>query len=215
MSTQTRQGVSRARSYELFAFFGTNAPYLCLVPELYYATGMQTLDASADRLARATKGDTEAFAGLVQAHQRLVFSIAWHFFHDPVTAEDIAQEVFVQLFQNLGGIQSEAHLVFWLRRVTTRKCIDEARRARHRQELPLDSAVPLESQADEPHNADLEQLQRLVAALPAKMRAVVTLRYQEDLEPAQIAEVLGCPVNSVKTRLQRALALLRQRMDRA
>src|SRR6516162_9158726 len=79
-------------------------------------------------LERATRGDAEAFAQLVQQHQRMVFSIAWHFFRDASPAEDLAQEVFLQLFQSLRKIRSDSHLVFWLRQVATRKCIDHARR---------------------------------------------------------------------------------------
>ncbi len=175
---------------------------------------MQAMDTAQDRLAQAAQGDEEAFAELVRSHQGLVYSLAWHFFNDPVVAEDVAQEVFVQLFQNLSAIKSPAHLLFWLRQVTTRKCVDEARRRGRRHEVDFDSALELSSAADEKDHLELEHLRRLVAALPARMRAVVALRYQEDLEPGEIAALLGCPVNSVKSRLQRALALLRGRIER-
>ncbi len=162
-------------------------------------------------LSRAVDGDADAFADLIREHQRMVYSIAWHFFHDSVLAEDIAQDVFLQLFQNLRGLDSEAHLVFWLRQVTTRKCIDQARWRSRRRELELSAAAHLSSEEQRADALDLERLQCLIAALPTKLRAVVTLRYQEDLQPSEIADLLKCPVNSVKSRLQRALALLRKR----
>lgn len=166
-------------------------------------------------LERATRGDAEACAQLVQQHQRMVFSIVWHFFRDATLAEDLAQDVFLQLFQSLCKIRSESHLVFWLRQVATRKCIDHARRLQRQGEPPLDldAASLMTEEAGQADSGELEELQRLVAALPAKFRAVVTLRYQEDMPPSEIAAVLGLPVNSVKSNLQRALALLRQRIQ--
>jgi len=169
----------------------------------------------ADLLERATRGDAEAFADLVRQHQRLVFSVTWHFFRDMTLAEDLAQDVFLQLFQSLREIHSDSHLIFWLRQVTTRKCIDHARRMQRQGETPLDFEaallVPVEPEPTD--SGELEQLRRLVAGLPVKFKAVVTLRYQEAMPPSEIARVLGCPVNSVKSRLQRALALLRERIE--
>ncbi len=176
-------------------------------------TAAKTPVAETGILARAATGDAEAFAELVGQHQRMVYSIAWHFFRDPALAEDIAQEVFVQLFQTLDAIASESHLVFWLRQVTTRKCIDQARRRWRRQEVELEAAAHLSSEAEQADWLEMKRLQSFVAGLPAKFRAIVTLRYQEDLQPSEIAELLSCPVNSVKSRLQRALALLRKRME--
>ena len=169
----------------------------------------------ADLLELATRGDAEAFAELVRQHQRLVFSVAWHFFRDMTLSEDLAQEVFVQLFQNLREIHSDAHLVFWLRQVTTRKCIDHARRLQRQggPALDFEAALQVPAEAEPADSGELEQLRRLVAGLPAKFKAVVTLRYQEDMPPSEIARVLGCPVNSVKSRLQRALTLLRERIE--
>jgi RNA polymerase sigma-70 factor (ECF subfamily) len=166
-------------------------------------------------LESATGGDAEAFAELVQQNQRMVFSIAWHFFHDAALAEDLAQDVFLQLFQCLLKIRSESHLVYWLRQVTTRKCIDHARQLQRQGEPPLnlEAASLMTAETEEADSRrELEELRRLIAGLPAKFRAVVTLRYQEDLPPSEIAEVLGRPVNSVKSDLQRALLLLRQRI---
>src|SRR5436305_13628348 len=83
-------------------------------------------------LNQAARGDHESFATLVHEHQDMVFSIAWHFLHDRGRAEEIAQEVFLQLYRTLGEIESNAHLTFWLRRVTANRCIDESRRGRWR-----------------------------------------------------------------------------------
>lgn len=166
-----------------------------------------------DTLARATQGDPEAFASLVRRHQRMVFSVIWHFFPDRALAEDLSQEVFVQLYQNLRAIESDSHLVFWLRQVTARKCIDHVRWQEKRRHLSLDDVVEHGTPATTPDVLERARLRRLVAGLPEKLRAVVILRYQEEMSPAEIATVLRWPVNSVKSRLHRALKMLRERLE--
>ena len=86
-------------------------------------------------LARSVTGDAQAFAELVREHQGMVFSIAYHFLQDRSLAEDLAQEVFLELYQSLDRIQSPAHLVYWLRRVTANRCIDHGRKKHRRREL--------------------------------------------------------------------------------
>lgn len=168
-------------------------------------------------LVRAARGDAEAFADLVRRHQRMVFSICWNFFPDRALAEDLAQEVFLQLFQNLHQIETESHLVFWLRQVATRKCIDHTRRQDYRKNTNLDDVAEfhpeVRTEAAVEDVFEQKRLRRLVASLPEKFRAVVVLRFQEELSPTEIAQVLGWPVNSVKSRLHRALRMLRDRLE--
>jgi RNA polymerase sigma-70 factor, ECF subfamily len=153
------------------------------------------------------------FAELVQAHQGRVFSIAFHFLHDHALAEEVAQDVFLQLHRSLPSLKSEAHITAWLCKVTSHRCIDCARR--RRQDLGLDSIA--EPAAEIPPGDPLmaRRLQRVVASLPPKARIVVVLRYQEDMEPDEIARVLGWRLNTVKSQLQRSLAVLRDKLGRA
>jgi RNA polymerase sigma-70 factor (ECF subfamily) len=167
-----------------------------------------------DMLARAASGDQDAFAALVQQHQRMVFSIGWNFFSDRSVAEDLAQDVFVQLFQSLASIESESHLLFWLRQVTARKCIDHHRWRSRRRHVSLDDWHEQGESDDRPDSLALGRLRGLVGGLPEKFRAVVVLRYQEDMTPDEIAATLGWPLNTVKSRLFRALKTLRERMEK-
>jgi RNA polymerase sigma-70 factor (ECF subfamily) len=155
------------------------------------------------------------FADLVRAHRSMVFSLAWHFLHDRETAEEVAQEVFLSLHRNLGSIQSSAHAVFWLRKVTVQRSIDEARRRRRRPVVALEAVAEPAAQdrgVRDPLLADV--LRRLVATLPEAPRSVMVLRYQEDLDPSEIAQLLEMPVGTVKSHLQRSLALLREKLER-
>jgi RNA polymerase sigma-70 factor (ECF subfamily) len=170
------------------------------------------LESQDGELARAAGGDQEAFAELVRRHQRLVYSIAWHFFADRAVAEDLSQEVFLQLFQNMRSIETDSHLVFWLRQVTSRKCIDHARWQEKRRHPSLDEVAEQGAPGAPPDLLENDRLRRLVTGMPEKLRAVVVLRFQEEMNPSEIAAALGWPVNSVKSCLHRALRMLRDRL---
>ena len=155
------------------------------------------------------------FASLVRQHQTMVFSIAWHMLRDRAVAEELAQDVFLSLHQHLAELESPEHVQFWLRRVTSNRALDVARRRQRRPMVSLENApepVALTPTGDPMLGTALK---KLVAALPEKSRAIVVLRYQEDLDPAEIARVLGIPVGTVKSQLQRALALLREKLSRS
>lgn len=166
-----------------------------------------------ETLAQAKMGDQAAFAALLRTHQAMVFSLAHHFFRDRALAEDMAQEVFIHLYQNLASIESPAHLKFWLRRVASHRCIDYSRRHKM-QTVNVEEAPELVSSYDWPDSIMQTTLRRLVATLPEKPRLIVTLRYQEDLDPTEIAEILDMPLNTVKSHLRRSLTILREKVIR-
>jgi RNA polymerase sigma-70 factor (ECF subfamily) len=122
--------------------------------------------------------------------------------------------VFLRLYRDIDRIHEPLHLVRWLRRTTTHRCLDLLRRSAGRRQVPLEEIEQTELAAA-PVAADplvARDLRRLVAELPPDARAVVVLRYQEDLDPREIAQVLDLPLNTVKSRLQRALSALRARL---
>lgn len=164
----------------------------------------------------ATSFATMGFAEIVRRYQSSVFSIALHFLADRSAAEELAQDVFLQLHANLSTLKSEEHMKFWLRRVTAHRCIDHQRR-RKPQQISLDDApepaAPAPATVSDPFLS--RRLRQCVASLPEKPRLIVILRYQEDLRPEDIAEVLAMPLATVKSHLQRSLAMLREKVTRA
>lgn len=166
---------------------------------------------SEELLTRALSGETAAFESLVRAHQRSVYSLALRMLSDRYEAEDLAQEVFLVLHRNLSSLESAAHLGFWLRKVTLNRALDRLRRRPHR-ERPLEEAdcVPYDPTDSDPLLQ--RRLRALLAQLPAAPRAVVLLRYQEDLNPNEIAQTLNMSINTVKSHLKRSLATLRERI---
>lgn len=164
--------------------------------------------------AEAVASGPGDFAAIVHREQSLVFSIALHFLRDREAAEEVAQDVFLLLHRTLDSLQSPEHVTHWLRRVTSHRCIDYARRHK-RPQVSLEEVAELRSES--PHRDPMlaRRLKQLIATLPEKARLVVILRYQEDLTPLEIAETLAMPVATVKSHLQRSLALLREKVVRA
>jgi RNA polymerase sigma-70 factor, ECF subfamily len=164
-------------------------------------------------LARSASGDCSAFAELVQEHEAMVYSLAYHSLHDSGAAEDVAQDVFLDLYRSLASIKSAAHLKHWLRRTASHRVIDAVRRRGWR-EVELDESSEPALPAADSDPLLREKLQQLIASLPAKPRLVVVLRFQEELELHEIAETLDMPINTVKSSLQRSLAILREKIAR-
>jgi RNA polymerase sigma-70 factor, ECF subfamily len=156
-----------------------------------------------------------AFADVLRANQSMVFSLAYHFLRDRGAAEEVAQDVFLRLYQNLGDLEDARHVTFWLRKVTSRRCIDFARKRGAQNTVALiETAEPVtaERRGDPLLNRRLRQL---IATLPERPRMVMVLRYQEDLTPDEIAEVLEMPLRTVKSHLHRSLAILREKIERS
>ena len=154
------------------------------------------------------------FEELVRQHQSMVFSLAYHLLHDRASAEEIAQEVFLSLHRNLESVESAAHALFWLRQATVRRAIDEGRRRRRRPQVALDEVAEPAARISSRDPMLEDALRRLIAALPEDPRTVMVLRYQEDLDPQEIAAVLDMPLATVKSHLHRSLAVLREKLAR-
>ncbi len=158
------------------------------------------------------------FRRLVETHQRMVFSLALRVTGEHGTAEEVAQDAFLELFRSGDELESEAKVRFWLRRVTVHRATDALRRRAVRPEAAAEEWV------EEAHGLDgaavdgaamntavVARLEELLQALPESMRVAVVLRYQEEMSPDEIARLLGQPVATVKSHLQRGLQLLRRK----
>lgn len=162
-----------------------------------------------ETLAAARGGDVAAFGALVRLHEKSVYSVAVRMLNQASTAEDIAQETFLQLYRRLDKIESVAHLRHWLLRVATNFALGHLRRVAP---IRIDAVAELADEATEREEdpALMRRLRAAVARLPPTPRAVVVLRYQEDLDLAEIAELLDIPINTVKSHIRRSLIVLRE-----
>jgi RNA polymerase sigma-70 factor (ECF subfamily) len=171
----------------------------------------ETADPLDEQLARARFGERAALAALVRAHQRSVYSLALRMLGTRDLAEDLTQDVSMQLQGKLGAIESNKHLGFWLRQVTANRAIDQLRRRSRVQMTPLDDEQQLFSAETDSDPLLQRHLRALLADLSAPARAVLLLRYQEDLDPAEIAQALDMPLNTVKSHLKRSLESMREK----
>lgn len=164
-----------------------------------------------DELAKARSGERAALGVLVQAHQRSVYSLALRMLGTRDLAEDLTQEVFMQLNGNLRSIDSNRHLRFWLRQVTSNRAIDQLRRRARLQLTSLEEETQLFSDEEDSDPLLQRHMRALLAELSPPARAVLLLRYQEDLDPQDIARTLDMPLNTVKSHLKRSLESMREK----
>jgi RNA polymerase sigma-70 factor (ECF subfamily) len=156
----------------------------------------------------------EDFEAIVHEHQSMLYRIAFNFFRNAFTAEEIVQDVLLQLYETAPAIDSPAHLRSWLRRAATHRCIDAGRRKHRQMEVQLEDLPDIAGDFAESDPLLDDRLRILVASLPEIQRLVVILRYGEDMESEEIADVLDMPSPTVRSHLQRALALLREKASR-
>lgn len=152
------------------------------------------------------------FETAVRDHQAMVFSLAYYFLRDRALAEELAQDVFLELHVHWREMHSAEQLRFWLRKVASHKCIDQSRRRKFRAHLALEQAPEPFAWMPAADPMLKQYIQQIIGALQETPRLIVILRFQEELEPAEIAELLEMPVATVKSHLQRSLALLRRKI---
>jgi len=161
-------------------------------------------------LEAARDGDADAFAGLVRHFETPTYHFILRMVRRPAVAEDVSQDVFLRLWENLGRLEDAEGLPAWLRRVATNAVIDywrkeDARRRRRDalREHPIARRVVRPSARMESREA-VEAVHAATEALPVKLRSVLMLRTAEGLTYDQIAETLAISVGAVRSRLFRA-----------
>lgn len=164
------------------------------------------------------------FEGLVQEYKNRIHSYVCRMTRDSADAEDITQEVFIRAYQSMSAFRYDAAVDTWLYRIATNLVIDRFRRGqRAPKTVPTETEesfleLPTTSREDDPH-ATLQlgelqtQVQKAIHSLPAKLRAVVILHDMEGLSYEQVAETVGCPVGTVKSRLFNARLLLKRKLQ--
>lgn len=192
------------------------APFSRLLPYIASRMTVTALDQwqgkTRSPLEKAQRGCDEAFAEIVKANEAMVYSICLHALRNRAQAEEVAQEVFLQLYRNLDRVESDAHVVNWLRRTATHRVIDVCRASNG-------SLVSLELIAEPETSGRVgdpllrNRLRQLVGELPVTQRLVVVLRFGEEMQLSEIADALEMPVNTVKSNLRRGLARLREQLS--
>jgi RNA polymerase sigma-70 factor (ECF subfamily) len=167
-----------------------------------------------DLVERARAGDHDAFAGLAGAAISRLDSAAWLILRDVEQAKDAVQNTLVRAWRDLPTLRDPDRFDQWLHRLLVRACIDEARRLRrHRADVELKNIDILAVAGIESAIADRDQIERGFVRLSPEMRAVLVLHHYLDLPLADVAASLSIPVGTAKSRLHRAIGLLRAALD--
>jgi RNA polymerase sigma-70 factor (ECF subfamily) len=171
-------------------------------------------------LDRLRAGDAPAFEELVMTYQHRVFGVALRMLGNRAEAEDVAQEAFVRAHRALGEFRGDAKLSTWLYAITSRLCLNRLASGERRMARQGEDALLRLSDAGPRPDAALERreletaLGRAIAELPEDRRIVVVLRDIEGLSYEEIAQVLELPLGTVRSRLHRARAELKEKLER-
>jgi len=162
---------------------------------------------------RARQGDRVAFAELVRSSGARLDATARLILRDPDLAQDAVQETLIRAWRGLPGLRDPATFDHWLHSLVAHACIDLIRKRRRRViEVELAPIHEMHSLDDAALVADRDQLDRALARLEPETRAVVVLHFYLDLPLPKVAEMLGIPVGTAKSRLHRSLSVLRSSM---
>lgn len=165
-------------------------------------------------IAEAAAGNMGAFAQLVSTHRLNVLRLAYGMVHSADEAEDIAQEVFIKVWNHLPNYRAQGSFQSWLYRITVNTALDLLRR--RQEEAPLEDHSDALGQ-ETPEEALLRQdqqaqVQQAIAELPPGARAVLILREYEQLSYKEIAEILQIPLGTVMSRLNYARQALKKKL---
>ncbi len=175
------------------------------------ATPFSPLDDAA-LLLQVQRGDEHAMASLFDRYSKVVYSVSLRVLRDPASAEDVLQEIFMQIWRNPDGfIATKGSLGGWLAVVSRNRSIDVLRRKRPTEmvdEMVLPSSFNLAEEAE--RNSMMDKARGVITQLPVEQRKMLEMAFFDGLTHSEIAEMTGDPLGTVKTRIRSALLTLRK-----
>jgi len=184
-------------------------------------------DADAQLMLRVKRGDTAAFAALVDKYKQPVLNLVARTLRDATEAEDLAQNVFVQIWKSRARYRASAKFSTWLFTIARNLCLNEIRRRMRHPAEPLDAPHP-EHEGEPLHqppdvqtisppdallHGELERkIEEALADLPENQRTAILLCRQDELSYEEIAEVVGCSLSATKSLIFRGRETLKQKL---
>jgi RNA polymerase sigma-70 factor (ECF subfamily) len=174
-------------------------------------------------VARSIRGDTDSFNELIQRWERPIYALAYRTIGREEDARDVCQETFLRAYRALPGFRGQAKFSSWLYRIALNLCRDWMRRQRRAPlvQPPEDTDLMELAAAAEPSESIEElvarhdltrRVERLMARLPEEQRTAILLKEYHGLTFQEIADLVGCPLSTVKTRLYQGLSVLRREL---
>ena len=176
-------------------------------------------------VARSISGDADSFNELIRRWERPIYALAYRVIGREEDARDVCQETFLRAFRALKGFRGQAKFSSWLYRIALNLCRDWVRRERRTPVVQAPEGIdlmdlaavgaPTESIEDLVARKDLTRtVERAMALLPEEQRTAIILKEYHGLTFQEIAELIGCPLSTVKTRLYQGLTVLRRELAR-
>ena len=179
-------------------------------------------------IKKAKKGDSAAFSALMEQHFAMIYNLALRMSGNPDDASDLTQEVMIKLFKNIGAFEGKSKFSTWVYRVAANTCLDELRKIKRKKTVSLDAeyetedgSVGYEAEDTAPTpdvSAERSELKTIVAKAVSRLgeeyRTAVILRDINGLSYTEIAEVIGCSVGTVKSRISRGRANLKEILEK-
>jgi RNA polymerase sigma-70 factor, ECF subfamily len=175
-------------------------------------------------VARTVAGDSDSFNQLIKRWERPIYALAYRTIGRDEDARDVCQETFLRAFRALPGFKGQAKFSSWLYRITLNLCRDWIRRQRRTPIVSAPEGVDVVELASE--QGPVESIEDLVARkqlsrtvgeamrfLPEEQRTAIILKEYHGLTFQEIADLQGCPLSTVKTRLYQGLSVLRRRLE--
>lgn len=175
------------------------------------------------------RGEVRAFEVLLQRHRKPVYNFILRFCHNPAQAEDLLQDTFLRVIKSADSYEKQAKFTTWLYTIARNLCVDASRRGKHRKAASLDAPlsddggtatlldrVPGTGPAVDRQAIGSElggKLHAAIAKLSEEQREVFLMREVLDMPFKDIADVVGCPENTVKSRMRYALEKLRLELE--
>ena len=177
-------------------------------------------------VANSIGGDTESFDELIRRWERPIYALAYRQLGREEDARDVCQETFLRAFRALAGFRGQAKFSSWLYRIALNLCRDWLRRERRTPvvQAPEDVDLMELAAAREPSETIEERVsrqdmtravERAMTLLPEEQRTAIILKEYQGLTFQEIADLVGCPLSTVKTRLYQGLAVLRRELARS
>lgn len=177
-------------------------------------------------VARSRGGDVESFNELILRWERPIFALAFRVIGREDDARDVCQEAFFRAFRALPGFKGQSKFSSWLYRITLNLCRDWMRKHRRTGAMQIPEGVePLELAGERGASEPIEDLvarrelvvviERAMAGLPDEQRTAIVLKEYHGMTFQEIAELQGCPLSTVKTRLYQGLATVRRSLERS
>jgi len=172
----------------------------------------------------ASEGDLDAFNRLVLIYQDILYNQAYRLMGEPASAEDATQEAFISAYKNIRKFRGGSFRA-WLLRIVTNACYDELRRKKRRPTTPLEPVDEYDEEIENPvwledpdenpeseveRNELNQAIQHCLAQLPVEFRTVVVLVDIQGLDYYEASDVIGTPLGTIKSRLARARARMRE-----